>query len=73
MNERAYAPHCDASVLHSPGTCRYCDESPDWQAYRMVAHINFSNENDPHRAPCPSDFFRTPRDRDHWYGNVAQP
>jgi hypothetical protein len=72
MNKnRAFAPHCDQSILHAPGTCEYCDDYPDWQEYRQVARINFSNENDPDKAPCPSLAFRTAEVRDRWGGNRA--
>lgn len=68
--DRAFAPHCDQSVLHAPGTCEACDHYPDWQAYRQVALINFSNEDDPTKAPCPSTAFRPAEVRDRWPGNV---
>jgi hypothetical protein len=68
--ERCYAPHCDSSILHAPGVCVYCDEYPDWQEYRQVTRTNFTGENDPHKAPCPSEHFRPPALRDQWGGNV---
>lgn len=71
--KRAFAPHCDQSILHAPGTCQYCDHYPDWQQYRETALINFSNTNDPHKAPCPSVHFRQAETRDRWGGNVAKP
>ena len=70
---RAFAPHCDATILHAPGECQYCDDYPDWQEYRETARINFTNHHDAHKAPCPSIHFRTPEVRDQWYGNVARP
>lgn len=55
-------PHCDQSVLHAPGECRYCDEHPDWQALRQFWGIAFTGhkpvplyEGGPMQAPCPSD------------------
>lgn len=68
---RAYAPHCDASVLHAPGVCVYCDHYPEWQEYRQTSRINFTGQSDPHYAPCPSEFFRTAEIRDRWPGNRA--
>jgi hypothetical protein len=67
---RAYAPHCDQSILHAPGVCEYCDKYDDWQQYREVARINFTGEDSPHKAPCPSLHFRTAEKRDTWGGNV---
>lgn len=66
----AYAPHCDSTILHAPGLCKYCDMHPDWQEYRQVAHIAFTGQSPTdHRAPCPSTWFRDPLHRDAWYGN----
>lgn len=65
-------PHCDAKILHSPGVCVYCDEHPDWQAYRLAAGVNFSDTDDPQLAPCPSTHFRSGEIRDRWYGNVPK-
>jgi hypothetical protein len=67
---RAYAPHCDQSILHAPGVCQYCDHYPDWQEVREVQRINFTGENDLNRAPCPSLHFRPAEVRDRWGGNV---
>lgn len=69
---RAYSPHCDSSILHAPGKCEYCDEYPDWQRYREVARIAFTNEMSDNKAPCPSVWHRSPEMRDLWYGNVAR-
>lgn len=70
---RAFAPHCDQSILHAPGACRFCDEYPDWQAYRTVARIAFTGQDDEGLAPCPSTTFRSAEVRDRWGGNVARP
>lgn len=67
----AYAPHCDSSILHAPGECRFCDEFPAWQAYRAVARVNFTGHAEEGLAPCPSEHFRSPATRDRWHGNVA--
>lgn len=70
--ERAWAPHCDQAILHSPGSCWACDQYPDWQEYRIRSLIAFSDE-DPvpdGKAPCPSTYFRNPQTRDLWPGNT---
>lgn len=74
MRERAYAPHCDPSILHSPKSCIYCDEYPDWQQYRILASIAFSDEQPvpDGKSPCPSSWFRSPLLRDLWSGNVPK-
>lgn len=64
-------PHCDQSILHAPGECRYCDMHPDWQEYREAARINFSGQHDVDKAPCPSEHFRPAEVRDRWPGNRA--
>lgn len=71
---RAFAPHCDPTILHAPGKCEFCDDYPDWQAYRQTAGIAFTGEADElgvkHGiAPCPSTWFREPETRDRWSGN----
>lgn len=72
--DRAYAPHCDSSILHAPGVCVYCDKYPDWQEYRRIARIAFTGEPDEggagHIAPCPSTYLRSPEVRDRWGGNI---
>lgn len=70
MTERAYAPHCDQSILHAPGVCDYCDMYPDWQEFRAAQRINFTGEYSEHFAPCPSEYFRPPEIRDRWPGNT---
>ena len=67
--ERAYAPHCDPSILHEPGACDACDEYPDWQQMRTVQQINFTGQYDSDKAPCPSVYFREVGVRDRWGGN----
>lgn len=70
---RAYAPHCDPSVLHAPNECEVCDHYPDWQQYREIARINFSGQDDPTKSACPSTHFRPPEIIDKWNGNRAHP
>lgn len=71
--ELARFPHCDASVLHRPLSCQYCDEYPDLQAYREGARINFTGEDDPAKVPCPSLYFRDLDSIERWHGNVPVP
>lgn len=69
--DRAFAPHCDSTVLHAPGECEYCDDYPDWQEYRQLAHIAFTGQDANDRlSPCPSMWLRTPEVRDRWFGNA---
>jgi hypothetical protein len=71
--ERCFAPHCDQSILHAPGACQHCDKYPDWQELRKLWRINFTDEYDLDKAPCPSTYFREIGVRDRWFGNRAQP
>lgn len=70
LNHRAYAPHCDQSVLHKPGECEYCDHYPDWQEMREVQRINYTGHFDTDKAPCPSHYFRHPDKVESWSGNL---
>lgn len=70
--ERAFAPHCDQTILHAPGVCEYCDHYADWQAVRDTQRINFTGEEDPDKAPCPSTYFRPSAYRDAWPGNTPE-
>ena len=67
-------PHCDTTILHAPGKCRYCDMHPDWQQYRIQSRISFSDEHFnvtiSGKAPCPSTWFRNSETRDMWHGNL---
>jgi hypothetical protein len=68
-------PHCDALILHSPGTCQFCDLHPDWQALRSAQGIAFSDDTDEivqrhSLVPCPSTYRRSAEIRDRWHGNV---
>lgn len=62
-------PHCDPNVLHAPKECEYCDAHPEWQALRQVWAINFTNESDPQKAPCPSTRYRPAYQVNRWHGN----
>lgn len=70
---RAYAPHCDARVLHAPNKCRYCDHYKEWQQAREVWGINFTGEEDPEKLPCPSTTERPLSKIEEWPGNRAAP
>lgn len=65
-----WAPHCDPSVLHAPGSCSHCDMYPAWQRYRVVAHIAFTGQ--PAGAglvACPSEQRRPLASVHEWPGN----
>lgn len=63
-------PHCDASVLHAPGECEYCDQHPDWQALRGAWGIAFTGHRPAElEVPCPSDQRRGPGGAHVWGGN----
>ncbi len=65
-------PHCDQSVLHAPGECKYCDSYPEWQALRVVWGIAFTGHNPTEsdaKIPCPSDYVRGTGGAHVWYGN----
>jgi hypothetical protein len=69
-------PHCDQSVLHAPGECKYCDEHPDWQALRVVWGIAFTGhppKNSGAKLPCPSDYVRGYGGAHEWPGNRPDP
>ena len=62
-------PHCDAAILHAPSKCEYCDHHPIWQALRIATRVNFTGEEDPTKAPCPSAHQRSARIAHMWPGN----
>lgn len=66
--------HCERRVLHSPGTCVYCDQQPEEQDRRILLRIQFTDEADVHddRAPCPAIADRGKASVNKWYGNVSQ-
>lgn len=66
-------PHCDQRVLHSPGTCKYCDEYPEWQDARNMWDINFTGEHDPNKTLCPSEAKRDIDTIERWPGNRPYP
>ena len=74
--ERHFAPHCDARILHAPGECWACDLYPDWQELRVKWGICFTGQKPmPWELPCPADNARPPGSKsDHrlWGPNTAQ-
>lgn len=69
----AQFPHCDSNVLHAPGTCRFCDMSPQLQLGRSAAHVNFTGEHDPEKLPCPAENYRPLDTINQWAGNIPVP
>lgn len=78
--ERHFAPHCDARILHAPGECWACDLYPDWQELRGKWGIAFTGQTPltgvaGNQLPCPADYNRPPGSKaDHrlWGPNTAQ-
>lgn len=67
-------PHCDASVVHAPGECRYCDDRPDLQAIRDAWGIAYTGHAPAdHQVPCPSDARRGQGQAHRWTGNAPMP
>lgn len=69
-------PHCDQSVLHSPGECTFCDGHSDWQALRLAWGIAFTGhaprplyDDGPFEVACPSDQRRGVGKAHVWGGN----
>lgn len=74
--ERAFAPHCDARILHQPHECWACDLYPDWQELRVKWGIAFTGHEPKDKVfranqraepvlvrrmlPCPADYNRPP-------------
>jgi len=81
---RAFAPHCDARILHAPGECWACDLYPDWQELREKWGIAFTGHQPEDvgrygipfkQLPCPADHNRppdSPSDHRQWGPNQAQ-
>ena len=75
-------PHCDQDILHEPGSCRFCDEKPEWQALRQLWGICFTGQEPEivthgnhhyQMIACPSDIRRLGGVADRWPGNKAHP
>lgn len=69
------APHCDMRVLHSPGSCEYCDKYPERQAIREANLIMFTDD-DPRLKQgwtlCPALAERGVDSVNAWGGNRAR-
>lgn len=64
------APHCDALVLHAPGTCTFCDKYPDRQNARIARRVAFTGESHhPTKSRCPSEYFRPVEVINKWERN----
>lgn len=70
LDARRTLPHCDMYVMHRKGTCDYCDRVPELQQYRIDNRINFTNEEEPNLADCPSWETRHRLTIERWSGNV---
>jgi hypothetical protein len=71
--DEAVTPHCDARVLHAPGTCFYCDQHPQWQQLRMLWGVAFTGRQPADgEIACPSDFLRGLNASAAWPGNRAR-
>jgi hypothetical protein len=72
----AVLPHCDQSVLHAPGECRYCDERPEWQALRVIWGVSFTGHpvvaDTGVKVMCPSDAARGIGGAHVWPGNTPK-
>lgn len=66
-------PHCDSSVLHAPGECRYCDNYPQAQQERIDQKLNFTGQNKPGFGTCPSEVRRSLKIINAWPGNRPYP
>lgn len=64
-------PHMDEYVLHSPGSCKYCDRYPKAQNQRIKDGINFTAEHDPDKDTCMSEIARPLHVIEMWHGNRA--
>jgi hypothetical protein len=67
-------PHCDAYVLHAPGTCEYCDmaEFAALHKYRKEHRVNYTGERDVTKLLCPAEARRGKMTIDKWHGNRAK-
>jgi hypothetical protein len=67
-------PHCDAFVLHSPGSCEYCDmpEFAVLHQYRRDNNINHTGEQLTTKKECPAEARRALATINRWYGNRSE-
>jgi hypothetical protein len=71
MSNEIQFPHCDPRILHTPGSCAYCDES-GLQPVREVWGIAFTDKPEEGKTPCPALVARGDS-VNRWHGNVARP
>ncbi len=71
MDKTGGMAHCDQYVLHAPKTCTYCDKYPDLQEFRIVHKMNFTDQLDTTKLPCPAIMRRSQRKIESWGGNIA--
>lgn len=74
ITERRGMAHCDQWVLHSPGTCEYCDLYPELQQFREEHAIQFTNEEwdaSVHEHGCPALHHRPLATIERWGGNIS--
>jgi hypothetical protein len=72
IDKRGQLPHCDMYVLHSPGTCEYCDKWSELQKFRLKTGIAFTNEEPKHgQVICPAVIRRNMETIERWPGNIA--
>lgn len=62
-------PHCDASVLHAPGECEYCDRHQEWQELRKAWGIAFTGRPEEGKLPDPASLKRPVETINKWAGN----
>ena len=67
-SRKAFAPHCDGRVLHSPGLCPYCDNYPDDQHKRLDNDIPFTDQLKDDEPLLPGED-RTAGSSRSWPGN----
>ena len=60
-------PHCDSNILHSPGTCEFCDHYPDRQELRRHYGEPFTDQQGEHEDIGG----RSKRQAEKWWGNRA--
>lgn len=62
-------PHCDSGIVHPPKSCKYCDMYPVLQKRRIDEGVNFTGEQIPGKAVCPSEVRRPLDIINRWHGN----
>ncbi len=68
LSEELCGPHCDGKILHAPGVCDDCDQFPVFQFVRKLWGINYTEEGDLNKLPCPAEAYRGTGHK-QWTGN----